>query len=208
MPLPATPSTPAYAPCSAAISCIQCSFLRCPATIEREGFIPKLTSFRMIFGNSRASDSRNLWIVPHQPAVREARRADIFVARPVGGRRAKLKELLKKGSILIVLGTGGVGKTTMAAALGLAARALGSQDRSDHGGPGAPLARCIGAGNVGRQAHRSWTPSSDGGRTRSGAEVVRDDARHQGCVGRFDRALYRRSRRRGSASCATPFTAS
>ena len=32
-----------------------------------------------------------------------------------------MKDLLKKGSILILLGTGGVGKTTVAAALGLAA---------------------------------------------------------------------------------------
>src|ERR1700730_10039146 len=32
-----------------------------------------------------------------------------------------MKHLLKKGSILILLGTGGVGKTTVAAALGLAA---------------------------------------------------------------------------------------
>jgi anion-transporting ArsA/GET3 family ATPase len=32
-----------------------------------------------------------------------------------------MKQLLKKGSILILLGTGGVGKTTVAAALGLAA---------------------------------------------------------------------------------------
>jgi len=32
-----------------------------------------------------------------------------------------MKTLLKKGSILILLGTGGVGKTTVAAALGLAA---------------------------------------------------------------------------------------
>jgi anion-transporting ArsA/GET3 family ATPase len=36
-----------------------------------------------------------------------------------------LKELLKKGSTLIVLGTGGVGKTTIAAALGLAAARAG-----------------------------------------------------------------------------------
>jgi anion-transporting ArsA/GET3 family ATPase len=34
-----------------------------------------------------------------------------------------MKQLLKKGSILILLGTGGVGKTTVAAALGLAAAA-------------------------------------------------------------------------------------
>src|SRR3984893_17741657 len=32
-----------------------------------------------------------------------------------------MKHLLKKGSILILLGTGGVGKTTVAAALGLTA---------------------------------------------------------------------------------------
>ena len=32
-----------------------------------------------------------------------------------------MRNLLKKGSILILLGTGGVGKTTVAAALGLAA---------------------------------------------------------------------------------------
>ena len=32
-----------------------------------------------------------------------------------------MKQLLEKGSILILLGTGGVGKTTVAAALGLAA---------------------------------------------------------------------------------------
>ncbi len=36
-----------------------------------------------------------------------------------------LKNLLKKGSILILLGTGGVGKTTVAAALGVAAAAEG-----------------------------------------------------------------------------------
>jgi anion-transporting ArsA/GET3 family ATPase len=40
-------------------------------------------------------------------------------------RFVALKELLKKGSILIVLGTGGVGKTTMAAALGLGAARAG-----------------------------------------------------------------------------------
>ena len=34
-----------------------------------------------------------------------------------------MKELLKKGSTLVLLGTGGVGKTTVAAALGLAAAA-------------------------------------------------------------------------------------
>src|SRR5438445_5535272 len=34
---------------------------------------------------------------------------------------AFVKELLRKGSMLIMLGTGGVGKTTVAAALGLAA---------------------------------------------------------------------------------------
>ena len=34
-----------------------------------------------------------------------------------------MKQLLEKGSILILLGTGGVGKTTVAAALGLAAAA-------------------------------------------------------------------------------------
>ena len=36
-----------------------------------------------------------------------------------------MKHLLKKGSILILLGTGGVGKTTVAAALGLAASEAG-----------------------------------------------------------------------------------
>src|SRR5579862_606853 len=36
-------------------------------------------------------------------------------------RHKVVKELLKKGSVLIVLGTGGVGKTTVAAALGMAA---------------------------------------------------------------------------------------
>ncbi len=36
-----------------------------------------------------------------------------------------MKQLLKKGSILILLGTGGVGKTTVAAALGLAAAQTG-----------------------------------------------------------------------------------
>ncbi len=36
-------------------------------------------------------------------------------------RILSMKHLLKKGSILILLGTGGVGKTTVAAALGLAA---------------------------------------------------------------------------------------
>lgn len=45
---------------------------------------------------------------------------DIFGGRPLSVAY-KLKELLKKGSILIVLGTGGVGKTTISAALGLAA---------------------------------------------------------------------------------------
>ncbi len=39
--------------------------------------------------------------------------------------KGRLKELLKKGSILILLGTGGVGKTTIAAALGVASAASG-----------------------------------------------------------------------------------
>ena len=34
-----------------------------------------------------------------------------------------MKKLLEKGSIIIVLGTGGVGKTTVTAALGIAAAA-------------------------------------------------------------------------------------
>ena len=58
--------------------------------------------------------------------MRETRPADIFISSADWGVvEHKLKELLKKGSILIVLGTGGVGKTTMAAALGLAAARSG-----------------------------------------------------------------------------------
>jgi DNA replication protein DnaC len=39
--------------------------------------------------------------------------------------REFVTELLKKGSILVLLGPGGVGKTTVAAALGLAAAGAG-----------------------------------------------------------------------------------
>jgi anion-transporting ArsA/GET3 family ATPase len=39
----------------------------------------------------------------------------------LGGRAATVKELLKPRSVLVVLGSGGVGKTTIAAALGVAA---------------------------------------------------------------------------------------
>ncbi len=41
----------------------------------------------------------------------------------LGGRAATVKELLKPRSVLVVLGSGGVGKTTIAAALGVAAAA-------------------------------------------------------------------------------------
>ena len=50
--------------------------------------------------------------------------AMIFCSRDiasVGGGTRFVKELLRKGTIVVMLGTGGVGKTTMAAALGLAA---------------------------------------------------------------------------------------
>src|SRR6202050_5083534 len=47
--------------------------------------------------------------------------AIFFATSPELPATSSMKHLLKKGSILILLGTGGVGKTTVAAALGLAA---------------------------------------------------------------------------------------
>src|SRR5262249_52659972 len=42
----------------------------------------------------------------------------------IGETERPVKDLLQKGSILILLGTGGVGKTTVGAALGIAAAQL------------------------------------------------------------------------------------
>jgi anion-transporting ArsA/GET3 family ATPase len=47
--------------------------------------------------------------------------AIFFSHRKTAGPHLTMKQFLQKGSILILLGTGGVGKTTVAAALGLAA---------------------------------------------------------------------------------------
>jgi anion-transporting ArsA/GET3 family ATPase len=52
-------------------------------------------------------------------------REAVIAHAELGRGHPPLKELLKKGSILILLGTGGVGKTTVAAALGMAAAAGG-----------------------------------------------------------------------------------
>jgi anion-transporting ArsA/GET3 family ATPase len=57
-----------------------------------------------------------------QPLSMRARRG-LAIVNPLGDR--SLKNLLKKSSIVILLGTGGVGKTTVAAALGVAAAAEG-----------------------------------------------------------------------------------
>jgi anion-transporting ArsA/GET3 family ATPase len=60
-----------------------------------------------------------------------------------------LKDLLKKGATLIVLGTGGVGKTTIAAALGLAAARSGLKTAVITVDPARRLRDALGLGHLG-----------------------------------------------------------
>jgi anion-transporting ArsA/GET3 family ATPase len=60
-----------------------------------------------------------------------------------------MKHLLKKGSILILLGTGGVGKTTVAAALGLAAAAAPLDTALITVDPARRLREALGLGRLG-----------------------------------------------------------
>ncbi len=75
--------------------------------------------------------------------------ADCYVLGSDGAGVLNLKELLKKGSILIVLGTGGVGKTTVAAALGLAAARSGLKTAVITVDPARRLRDALGLENLG-----------------------------------------------------------
>ncbi len=67
---------------------------------------------------------------------------------------AGMKELLKKGSVLILLGTGGVGKTTVAAALGISAAKAGLNTAVITVDPARRLRDALGLGSLARHPTR------------------------------------------------------
>src|ERR1700688_1630861 len=90
---------------------------------------PTMIHLRPARRRSEASACRSLHSQSGQMIIRRSRRcltprqllslrADCEMANSA---RNSVKDLLEKGSVVIMLGTGGVGKTTVAAALGIAA---------------------------------------------------------------------------------------
>ena len=123
-------------------------------------------------------------------------------ATPVG-----LDALLASKEMVLVLGSGGVGKTTIAAALGLAAAV-------EQGGrvlvltvdPATRLADALGVGALGNVASRGARRRVRGGRRHAARRAVGGDARHQGRVGRADPPprARRQGPRRGARQPALP----
>ena len=105
--------------------------------------------------------------------------------------------VISGADVVVCCGSGGVGKTTVAAAIGLAAAAGRSACGRRHDRPGPPI-----RGRA-RAARRSQgRPATDRARRRVG-RVVGDDARHAGHV-RARRAHERRERGAGGADRAEP----
>ncbi len=96
----------------------------------------------------------------------------------VGGNGVSaLKDLLTKGSIPILLGTGGVGKTTIAAALALAGASANLNTAVITVDPSKRLRDALGLARLGGQPTRIGARQLAGGRTRPPSTAFRDDAR-------------------------------
>lgn len=84
------------------------------------------------------------------------------------GKRNNLTKPLKEAHILLTCGTGGVGKTTIAAALGMAAARLGRRTLVLTIDPAKRLANALGISDMSHEVQHVWplAPKDEGRRTR------------------------------------------
>ena len=131
---------------------------------------------------------------------RRARRG----AGPVKPRRraddapTTLEQLLATKEIVVCCGSGGVGKTSVAAAAALgAATRLGGKTLVLTIDPARRLATALGLDGIGNVAHRVPDEALEGGGDRRPGRAVGRDARHEAVVGRPRVAPRQRRRDRG-----------
>ncbi len=119
-----------------------------------------------------------------------------------------LQQLLAAKEIVISCGSGGVGKTTTAAALGaMAAAHLGGKVLVLTVDPARRLANALGLERFGNAETRVDDEAFAGRRRRAPGRAVGRHARHQAVVGRPDRTATpptRRPARRSSPTRSTP----
>ena len=109
--------------------------------------------------------------------------------------------------VCVCAGSGGVGKTTMAAAIAMGMARRRPQRRGAHHRPGEAARQLARAAGAGQRAQRRSTRRCSRARARDARRAVRDDARHEAHLRRAGRARYApdaaSARRRSSTTAST-----